>query len=243
MPSSFKNTIIPVVEAAEQIKPSSVLDIGIGFGKWGFLLREYLEVSKEHDIYGEEGRFKWTLKIDGIEVCEKYIKDLHRSIYNNIFVGDAFNLIDGLGQYDLVILGDVIEHFEKEKGRALVRKCVDKARKAVIISTPTYFFNQRNWYGNVAEKHKSLWTESDFSHYQNIDVYYSRGVMVVIIKKISKKIRLENSDRFRILHRFIASLQSRNINKYGTEGFDRGNILNFYNWLRTCKYWLLKRTI
>ncbi len=30
-----------------ELQPRSVLDIGVGFGKWGFLAREYLDVNAE----------------------------------------------------------------------------------------------------------------------------------------------------------------------------------------------------
>ena len=32
------------VEWLRAINPSSVLDVGAGFGRWGFLIREFLEV-------------------------------------------------------------------------------------------------------------------------------------------------------------------------------------------------------
>jgi hypothetical protein len=46
--------------------------------------------------------------LDGIEVYGDYIQDHQRSIYNDIFVGDAFDVIDGLDQYDMILMGDVL---------------------------------------------------------------------------------------------------------------------------------------
>ena len=40
MPSSRASTIPYVVYAIKQIKPESLLDVGVGFGKWGYLFRE-----------------------------------------------------------------------------------------------------------------------------------------------------------------------------------------------------------
>ena len=44
MGSSAVELITPIVSLVQAAEPTSVLDIGVGFGKWGFLLREYIEV-------------------------------------------------------------------------------------------------------------------------------------------------------------------------------------------------------
>jgi hypothetical protein len=69
MPSSSWKHISKTIEQIWDISPTSVLDIGIGFGKWGFLLREYLEVCQ-----GRYQKSEWCIKIDGIEIFEPYIQ-------------------------------------------------------------------------------------------------------------------------------------------------------------------------
>jgi 2-polyprenyl-3-methyl-5-hydroxy-6-metoxy-1,4-benzoquinol methylase len=93
------------------VKPSSILDIGLGNGKMGFIARDFLDV-----MLGEKHRREdWKIKIDGIEIFSDYIQEHQRAIYNEIYLGDALEVIDALGSYDLIILGDVLEHFQKEK--------------------------------------------------------------------------------------------------------------------------------
>jgi hypothetical protein len=43
------------------------MEIGVGFGKYGLLLREYLEIWGEGEVYED-----WLRKIDGIEIFEAY---------------------------------------------------------------------------------------------------------------------------------------------------------------------------
>ena len=44
MPSSTWHNIETFVEIIRELKPASFLDIGVGNGKWGFLVREYTDV-------------------------------------------------------------------------------------------------------------------------------------------------------------------------------------------------------
>ncbi len=47
MPLSFAQAIPVIIEQVAHLKPSSILDVGIGFGKYGVLLREVLEFPYE----------------------------------------------------------------------------------------------------------------------------------------------------------------------------------------------------
>jgi hypothetical protein len=46
MPSSRPTTIPVVIHLLRQIRPRSILDVGIGFGKWGHLFREYTDINE-----------------------------------------------------------------------------------------------------------------------------------------------------------------------------------------------------
>ncbi len=43
MPTSHLYQISDILEIISLIRPRSVLDVGVGFGKYGLLAREYLE--------------------------------------------------------------------------------------------------------------------------------------------------------------------------------------------------------
>ena len=66
MPSSRANTIPTVIHLVRQLEPRSILDIGVGFGKWGHLFREYTDILQaEHDPPRYQ-RANWQVRIDGI---------------------------------------------------------------------------------------------------------------------------------------------------------------------------------
>jgi len=44
MPSSYHGFLVNILNELLWLKPSTVLDVGIGFGKMGMLFREYCDV-------------------------------------------------------------------------------------------------------------------------------------------------------------------------------------------------------
>jgi hypothetical protein len=148
-----------------QLQPNSILEIGTGFGKYGLLFREYLDIRAAANDRARLSPENWRVRIDGIECFAPYISDLQRSIYDRLVIGDALDEIDKLPSYDLVFLGNVIEHFPKEDGRLLLDKCIAHALRMVIVTTPESFTPQGAEYGNRHEARHSLWTQEDFIRY------------------------------------------------------------------------------
>lgn len=90
MPSSNFGHLLDVLQIVTMLNPHSVLDIGVGFGKYGFLLRELLDLKP-----GEEGGYaKWSRRIDGIEVEARYLTPVHEYIYDRILIGDAITIME-----------------------------------------------------------------------------------------------------------------------------------------------------
>jgi hypothetical protein len=130
--------------------------VGIGFGKYGFLCREYLELWGKKENYG-----KFEKIIDGIEVFEKYLTPTHRFIYNEILIGDAKDIVKKLSRrYDLVLLIDVLEHFSKEEGGEMIKDILDH-NESVLISVPRDIGDQEDVFGNKHETHRAQWTTQD----------------------------------------------------------------------------------
>ena len=71
--------ISTAIDWIREVNPRSVLDVGVGFGKWGFLCREYLDVFN-----GRHFREDWKIRIIGIEGFEKYLHPASRYIYDDI---------------------------------------------------------------------------------------------------------------------------------------------------------------
>lgn len=146
-----------------KLNPKSILDIGVGFGRWGILFREFLEIWENAKYKGN-----WDRIIDGVEIFPGYIKDYHKYFYSNIYIEDALDYLRRTGsKYDLINFGDVIEHFSKKEGEELIQLALEKG-KCVLINIPI----GKNWAqhgteNNPFEAHKSVWYNNDFTKYKH----------------------------------------------------------------------------
>lgn len=170
MPSSRANTIPMVIHIIRQLKPRSILDVGVGFGKWGHLFREYTDIVASEKDPARYRRENWQVRIDGIEGFAGYLTDMHRFIYDEIHVGDARELLNALPRYDVIFMADFIEHLSKADGRVLLRDAIEQAIKAAIVITPKYETNQGALCGNELERHRSLWSARDFRAFDGATV-------------------------------------------------------------------------
>lgn len=176
MPFSLIENVPPMVEfmvrsvaAVGKLPPREtsrlrVLDVGVGFGMWGFMVRQVLDGV----LAGRVREADWQVDLVGIEYFEPYISSHQRALYNHIHMGDALALAGTLGTFDIAILGDVIEHFEKDVGMQLLRTLAAHA-KIVLVSTPNGFMEQDAYAGNDKERHLSGWTLDDFASFGILD--------------------------------------------------------------------------
>jgi 2-polyprenyl-3-methyl-5-hydroxy-6-metoxy-1,4-benzoquinol methylase len=150
-----------------KLSPNSILDVGAGFGKYGLLCREYLELWDGRNKYHE-----FIRRIDGVEVYQKYITPVHEFAYNNIYSEDITVLIDKIDyRYDLVLLIDVLEHFDKPTGQSLLQKLL-RQNNGVLISTPKNPGAQTEVFENIYETHRAKWTRDELSSFQ--DSFFAR---------------------------------------------------------------------
>jgi SAM-dependent methyltransferase len=157
MPTSQFRQLNEIVEAIVFSRPRSVLDIGVGYAKYGVLTREYLD----HGWCRPEGTNR-TCRVDGIEGFPAYVSPLHSLVYDHLYVGDAREILPRLQvHYDLALLIDVIEHFEMEDGVRLLNE-LSRHASNILISTPRRFSAQEAVYGNQLEIHRSHWRPEHF---------------------------------------------------------------------------------
>jgi hypothetical protein len=179
------------IELVRKLDPKSILDIGVGFGRWGILFREFLEIW-EHSRY--DGN--WDRILDGVEIYPGYIKDYHNHFYSNIFLESALTYLTTTdNRYDLIHFGDVIEHMTKDEGERVIELALDKA-EYVLINIPIGKHWKQDAPGdNPNEAHKSIWYNNDFTKYKHYRIksfsdLALREFSVVLISK--HKIKYDN---------------------------------------------------
>lgn len=150
------------IDLVRKLNPQSILDVGTGFGRWGILFREFLEIWDNSKYDGN-----WDRIIDGVEIYQGYVKDYHKYFYTNIYNENALTYLESTEKkYDMVNFGDIIEHFEKAEGEKLISLALEKA-KYVLINIPIgKHWKQEGTQENPWEAHKSVWYNNDFTKYK-----------------------------------------------------------------------------
>ncbi|CAN5669815.1 hypothetical protein BH10BAC5_BH10BAC5_14460 [soil metagenome] len=182
MPTSNWQNISFNIELVRKLDPSSVLDVGVGFGRWGILFREFLEIWNYSNYNG-----KWKRKVDGVEIFEKYIQPYHSFFYDNIFIEDVSTFLRKTDiYYDLINFGDVIEHFEKNEALVLIELALSKSKNVIINLPIGDNWEQSGTTENKHEEHKSVFLNSDFRIFKYIRIkkftdYLKRDFSVILI--------------------------------------------------------------
>lgn len=144
-------------------KPARVVDLGIGFGMQGALVRQYVD----------QGIQPWKTFILGIEGFPEYRNPVW-DLYSLVKVCSIQEWISGTLQvnteredqylYDMIIMTDVIEHFDKGDGFKVAQDIMKLLAPGgiALIGTPGIFQEQGAAYGNEFERHRSLWGPYDF---------------------------------------------------------------------------------
>jgi len=133
----------------EDLAGKTVVDIGPGYGYWGFMLKMYRTNPPE--------------KLIGIEILPENIERLHRlNLYDEIIHADCREEFKAWTpkSVDITIMSHVIEHMEKEDGEDLLEALADLARELVVVICPegdTLF--ERDFTGG---SHLSIWRERCF---------------------------------------------------------------------------------
>lgn len=141
------------VELIRRADPRSVLDIGAGFGRWGMITREFLEVWN-----GASFPEQWQRRVEAVEVFPRNIAPYHRSFYSEVHCTEALRFLDSCERrFDLIIIGDVLEHFSRSDGERLLDRALTTGRYVLLNLPLGNEWPQDARDENVYERHLSSW--------------------------------------------------------------------------------------
>lgn len=130
------NKCLDLVEDFFDKKDIKFLDIGPGAGKW------YEKTSK---------RFPQST-IEACEVFPKYVEQYElEKKYKQVHISSVVDFEWEEGEYDVVIMGDVLEHLTIDDAKAVLEKI--KEKKALGIIQVPWVSPQDEYEGNVYEIH------------------------------------------------------------------------------------------
>lgn len=161
MPVSDHLQIGRVLECVLERSPRKVLDIGVGHGLYGALVRNYLPDAW---IVGVEPELRYRFEpahapIDGVAAAfvDAYGRDRwapYDLVHNVQWPAVIPMPEDG---FDVALMVDVIEHADTSDGRAMIRDALHAAR-ALVLATP---HDPMRWpqddLPNPLERHVKRW--------------------------------------------------------------------------------------
>lgn len=149
MPFSSRVGKLETLKWFQDNEPSitRILDIGVGSGTYAKLL-------KNNNVCV-------NTEIIGIEAWKPYLEQFALdSLYTKIINQDVRSIAwKDLGNFDVAIAGDVLEHVTKEEAIDIVEQVLDFS-KTLIISIPVVHMPQDAYEGNPFEIH----VKPDWSH-------------------------------------------------------------------------------
>ena len=157
-----------VAELIGMLKPSRICDIGPGAGKYGKIARR---------VAAEKG---FPLDLTAIEVDGSYVDEFHlNDLYDRIVVDDAVNLIkDPKIRFDMVIIGDCIEHMRKSDGIDLLNFLMYRTAHIVLVFPDNFL--QDGTDDHPAEAHISTWNVEDFRGWKIFHTAFATVNLVLI---------------------------------------------------------------
>lgn len=129
-----------------------ILDVGPGSGNY----YDLLNCHGEYKNWGAPDKYlgvEWV----GIEIFKPYVESFNlESKYSRIIISDIYDF-NWQMKFDVVFLGDVLEHMSEDRGREVIKRAVEHSTW-VVISLPIVEFLQGATYGNAHEAHVEQYT-------------------------------------------------------------------------------------
>lgn len=172
---SYIENIQTILQAVKNTNPKTILDVGGGMGKYALLIRE-----QELSDRASAGDLSPVSNLT-IDCCEDTLffteQKSHQGLYDNHNHYSIFD-IDFPKPYDLTLFIDTVEHWDKDKTKALLKKLGGLK----LISTPknTVMYTQ-HFYGDERH-HCSQWTIEDFKDFEIVKDYSNTLSHILLIK-------------------------------------------------------------
>ncbi len=137
-----------------------ILDVGCGYGKWGFLANKHFWNTKN-------GNAKEKPFVTGLDIYAPNLRSLAQyRIYDELVQGNAASLPIQDKSFDTVLAIEIIEHLKQDEGYRLLKELERVATKCIIISTPNKKcfrkgIEDANGF-NAHETHVSAWKIKTF---------------------------------------------------------------------------------
>ncbi len=178
MPISSWQAISDITAEIVRINPKSVLDLGVGFGLYGAICRNYLDA-----MHGRCSSDKWEAEIIGYEGHSAY-QNAAWYLYDKVHTADFSQFSQFGDSFDLVLMIDSLEHLAPSEWKHFLDMLVYNNRN-VIVSVPNGVMEQGAAHGNELERHRTTFYGPEFDCYNHTLIHCSLCRVVSIRGKLA----------------------------------------------------------
>jgi len=115
------------IEAMLDVSPHKILDVGIGFGRWGMLIREFCAQAKNGDA---------PVQVIGIETQRTEVVEHAGLFYDQIHLGNALDVLKGNDErWDLVIFNEVLREWSTDATEEALGKALNVSDYVLVSSS------------------------------------------------------------------------------------------------------------
>lgn len=153
MPIGCASLVPWIADELIRRRPALVLDLGIGMGFYGAVVRQY----------GDMGVQPWRTHLIGVEGFAGY-RNPCWDLYDQAYVSEiGMFLATTLETCDAILLLDVLEHFDRDAGLQVLAAARGRLTPTgrLYVGTPAVWMEQGAAHGNEYERHRSLWTAEE----------------------------------------------------------------------------------
>lgn len=153
-PLSYDPLVLPLIDGY------TILDVGCGRGKWGYLLRvEWCDTQKGN--YETEPEY-----LVGVDIFLPSLRWVKRhKTYDDVVLCDVLKLPFKKDSFDVVLAAEILEHLEKDKGTSFLKDIETISKRTIVVTTPN---NPKLRGGletpngfNYYERHASKWSADE----------------------------------------------------------------------------------
>ncbi|MEM2703871.1 MAG: class I SAM-dependent methyltransferase [Candidatus Bathyarchaeia archaeon] len=161
----------------ENLRNMFILDVGCGFGEWGFLIRT------------RKGGFPFLI---GVDIWHPHLMRLRKLNVYDVLVRLKIPFLPFKEKsVDASLACEILEHIPKSEGYQLLEELERVSRKLIVVTSPLGW-PQEEIYGNPYERHISEWSPREL-------VQLGSNVKVIDAVALPKTLKLVDKLRRTIL--------------------------------------------